>query len=306
MKVPCSGKVIDETEDELLYQAVNEHWWTEGHFCAEFAELMAKYLGVKYCLPVNSGSSAMLLAVNAVRLKYPNSMDDPYTMINTTPVQFPTTINAILRNGFQPQFHDVSLEDFNIPSMGYCTDRIWCLMHSLGFPSPTPKSVIYIEDNCDSLGAEIDGKKTGSIGDISGLSFYPAHHITSGEGGMVCTNDKELADYVRSLRDWGRDCHCRTGQDNACGHRFTQQFGSLPMGYDHKFVYSTMGYNLKMTEFQGAIGVAQMKKLPFFVKKRRANYFYLAKRFEEEQLTTFFQYVHEQPHTTASPFGFPL
>lgn len=313
-----AGRVYDEKEKIYLVDSALDFWLTAGRYASAFEEKMAGFLGEKYCLLTNSGSSANLLAISALtspllkerRLK-------PGDEVITAACNFPTTISPIIQNNLLPVFVDVEVGTYNVQAekiekaITKKTKAI-CLAHTLGNPYDLERvnkivkkyHLWFIEDNCDSLGSKFRGKKTGTFGHISTCSFYPAHHITMGEGGAVLTNDPLLKKIILSLRDWGRDCWCGPGQDNTCGKRFAQQSGKLPFGYDHKYVYSHIGYNLKATDMQAAVGLAQMKKLPRFIAARIKNYNYLfrhLRKFEEYLIL---------PHCLkgASPswFGFPI
>jgi len=293
--IPYGGRVYDEKELINAVDACLDFWLTEGRFVKEFNSKLASFIGVKYCIPVNSGSSANLLAVSTLTsplLKERRLM--PGDEIITTACGFPTTLNPVIQNNLVPVFIDVELGTYNIQAKNIekaITKKTKAIFtaHTLGNPIDinTVKKIVkkyklwWIEDNCDSLGSKYEGKFTGSFGDISTCSFYPPHHITMGEGGALLTNNQLLRKIIMSLRDWGRDCRCETGQDNACGRRFTQKFGDLPFGYDHKYVYSHIGYNLKITDMQAAIGCAQLEKLPEFIRLRKRNFVYLYERLKE-------------------------
>lgn len=298
-RINYAGRVYDEDELCNLVDASLEFWLTAGRFTKEFEDGLAKYLGVPYVSSVNSGSSANLLAVAALtspllgerRVKKGDE-------IITVAAAFPTTVAPIVQCGAVPVFVDVSIPSYNIDcskleqALSEKTKAVF-LAHSLGntFDLKTitdfckKNNLWLIEDNCDAIGGtyEIDGekKKTGTIGDIGTSSFYPAHQLTMGEGGAVYTSNPVLHKAIRSLRDWGRECICSGGQDNLCGHRFDGQFGTLPQGYDHKYVYSHLGYNLKITDLQAAIGCAQLRKLPDFVTKRQEHWDYLREGLEK-------------------------
>ena len=284
--IPYAGKVYDEKEINNLIDASKEFWLTSGRYTKQFEEGLAEFIGVKHAIFTNSGSSANLLAVSALtspELKESRLL--PGDEVITTACGFPTTLNPIIQNGLVPVFVDVELGTYN-PSIQMIEDAISpktkaiFLPHTLGNPLDITEimsiaakdSLWVIEDNCDALGSTYKGFQTGSFGHLSTCSFYPAHHITTGEGGAVLTNHAILNKILLSFRDWGRDCWCDTGKDDTCKHRFTQQFGELPEGYDHKYVYSHIGYNLKATDMQAAIGVAQLEKLPGFIERRKINF----------------------------------
>jgi len=315
--IPVSGK-IDNKELSKMIDSSLDMWLTTGRFENEFRDKLTKFLNVKYSAIVNSGSSANLLAIAALtseelkdrRLK---SGDE----IITIAAGFPTTIAPIIQNNLIPVFVDAKIPSYNIDesqierAVTSKTKAIFAA-HTLGNPfnieAVTKIAEKYnlwvIEDNCDALGSKYNGKHTGTFGDISTFSFYPAHHITSGEGGAVCMRKADLYKIILSLRDWGRDCWCDTGKDNSCRRRFTQQFGHLPAGYDHKYVYSRLGYNLKMTDWQAAIGSAQADKLNNFIKKRKHNFNYLyskLKKFENNLILP-----ESEKHAEPCWFGFPI
>lgn len=289
-RISYASRVYDSSEMINLVDSALEFWLTAGRYTDEFEEKLANYLGVKYCSFVNSGSSANLLAF--MTLTSPlleNRQVKRGDEIITVAAGFPTTVAPIIQYGAVPVFVDVTIPQYNIDVTQLekaLSDKTKAVMiaHTLGNPFNLEKVTKFckendlwlIEDNCDALGSTytINGKTklTGTIGDIGTSSFYPPHHMTTGEGGAVYTNDPLLNRIIRSFRDWGRDCQCSSGQDNFCGNRFTGKFGQLPMGYDHKYVYSHFGYNLKATDMQAAIGCAQIEKFPKFVERRKENF----------------------------------
>lgn len=290
--VPVSGKVFDAEEMVGMTEAILEGWWTEGHITEEFEKKLAAFVGATFCTTVNSGSSANLAAFTALTSPWLGAKRiRPGDEVITVAASFPTTVNPIVQNGCIPVFVDVELKtmSIDIAQMEQALSpktRAVMVAHTLGNPFEVKKvqefckknNLWFIEDNCDGLGSEYGGKRTGSFGDISTLSFYPAHHITTGEGGAIFTNNALLNKAIRSVRDWGRDCWCPTGKENTCGIRFDWKLGGLPKGYDHKYMYSHVGYNLKMTDVQAACGVAQLEKLNGFIEKRRSNYTMLRER----------------------------
>ena len=292
-RINYSGRVYDAEEMLSLTDAMLDFWLTTGRFAEELEENITEFLGVKYAHLVNSGSSANLIAFSALTsTELGDRRIRPGDEVITVATAFPTTVAPIIQNRAVPVFLDISIPQYNLDtslleeSLSERTKAVF-LAHTLGNPFNVKiiwefckKHALWlIEDNCDALGSEvsIDGvtKKTGAWGDISTMSFYPPHHMTLGEGGCVCTDDPQLHKLILSFRDWGRDCICPSGHDNLCGHRFDGQFGHLPEGYDHKYVYSHLGYNLKLTDLQAAVGCAQMKKLRGFIEKRKSNWAYL-------------------------------
>jgi len=289
--VPVSGKVFDASDLRHLVAASLDFWLTTGRFNDAFECRLASFLVAKHVLTVNSGSSANLLAISA--LASPELGKDalkPGDEVITVAAGFPTTVNPIIQNGFVPVFVDVDIPTYGISVSEIrkaITPKTKAIVaaHTLGNPFDIDgicriaedNDLFLIEDCCDALGSTYRGRKVGEFGDISTLSFYPAHHITTGEGGAVVTNEGTLARIVESMRDWGRDCHCPTGKDNTCGQRFSMQLGDLPYGYDHKYTYSRLGYNLKMTDMQAAVGLAQTEHLDKFIRIRKSNFSYLLK-----------------------------
>ncbi|MCI9426195.1 MAG: lipopolysaccharide biosynthesis protein RfbH [Eubacterium sp.] len=300
-RISYASRVYDEAEMWNLADSALEFWLTSGRYTERFEKEFAEYIGVSYCSLVNSGSSANLLAFMA--LTSPLLKERRICRgdeIITVAAGFPTTVTPYLQYGAVPVFLDLTVPQYNIDTEQLeraLSDKTKAVMiaHTLGnpFDLKTVKefcekhTLWLIEDNCDALGSEycLDGvwKKTGSVGDIGTSSFYPPHHMTMGEGGAVYTDNPLLHKIIRSMRDWGRDCMCPSGQDNLCGHRFDKQYGELPLGYDHKYVYSHFGYNLKATDMQAAIGCAQLQKLPEFTKQRRANFKRLKERLSDLQ-----------------------
>ena len=313
-----AGRVFDEKEIISLVDSALDFWLTAGRFSKQFEKNLAEFLGVKHCLLTNSGSSANLLAVSALTSpKLGEKRLIPGDEVLTTACGFPTTLNPILQNNLVPVFVDIELGTYNIQveqiehAISEKTKAI-IIPHTLGNPADLGSitklvkrnNLWFIEDNCDALGSRYRGKYTGSFGDISTCSFYPAHHITMGEGGAVLTSDPLLKKIIVSFRDWGRDCWCEAGCDNSCGKRFDWQLGDLPKGYDHKYIYSHIGYNLKVTDMQAAIGVEQLKKLPGFIDERKQNFivFYQGlKKFDR-------YFILPEPTSSAEPswFGFPI
>ena len=316
--VPVSGKVLGAKELQLMVEASLDGWLTTGRFNAAFEERLAKYLGVKYLITVNSGSSANLVAFSV--LTSPRLGDRAIKQgdeVIGVAAGFPTTVNPILQFGAVPVFVDVDLATHNIDASlieAAITPKTKAIMlaHSLGNPfnldvvtTLCKKHGLWlVEDCCDALGAKYNGQLVGTFGDIATLSFYPAHHITMGEGGAVFTNNAELKLIAESFRDWGRDCYCAPGKDNTCNKRFCWKLGDLPEGYDHKYTYSHLGYNLKISDMQAACALGQMDRVDDFIAARKANFKYL-----KERLQTCAQFLHlpeATPNSEPSWFGFPL
>ncbi|OQA53033.1 MAG: UDP-4-amino-4-deoxy-L-arabinose--oxoglutarate aminotransferase [candidate division WS2 bacterium ADurb.Bin280] len=316
--VAPAGKFFDKQELINLIEASLEGWWTEGRWTQEFEQSLAKYLNIKNVLSCNSGSSANLLAFSA--LCSPSLGDrrlKPGSEVVTVAAGFPTTVNAIIQNGCVPVFVDIDIGTYNIDinalkkAISKKTAAIM-IAHTLGNPYQVNEvkkickkhNLWLVEDNCDGLGSKYSGKLTGTFGDVATLSFYPAHHITTAEGGAVLTDNPKLAKIIRSIRDWGRHCWCPTGHDNTCQNRFNWQLGALPKGYDHKYIYGELGYNLKLSDLHAAIGVAQIKKLRGFVRKRISNFNYLTKKLKS--LEKYFILPKATENSEPSWFGYIL
>ena len=294
-RVNYAGRIFDDKEITNAVEASLDFWLTEGHFSEEFSEKIAEFLEVDHVLLTNSGSSANLLAFSALTSeKLGEKRLKPGDEVISVAAGFPATVTPIIQYGLIPVFVDVEIPTYNIDiemTKKAITSKTRCifLAHTLGNPFNIEAvmklaeeyDLWVIEDNCDAFGSEYKGKKTGTFAHLSTISFYPAHHITTGEGGAICTNDLQLANLVRAFRDWGRDCYCAGGENNTCGKRFSQQFGNLPFGFDHKYVYSEIGYNLKMTDLQAAIGAAQIDKLPYFCNRRKENFVEWARIFSK-------------------------
>lgn len=314
--IPASGKVLGSKELCNMIDASLDMWLTTGRFNDEFEKKFAKYLGVKYALSTNSGSSANLLALAALTShKLGEKQIKKGDEVITVAAGFPTTINPIVQYGLVPVFIDCEIGTYNIDADKIeeaITDKTKAIMlaHTLGNTFDLDKIVKIcekhnlwlIEDSCDALGAEFNGKKVGTIGHIGTFSFYPAHHMTMGEGGAVVTNDPQLYRIIMSFRDWGRDCWCAPGKDDTCKKRFSYQLGNLPMGYDHKYTYSHVGFNLKITDWQASIALAQLEKLPEFLEKRTRNAQYLIGKLNDLQEYLILPTV--QSNVKPSWFGF--
>lgn len=312
-RIPVSGKVIDSKELINGVIAVLNANFTSDYFVQNFEKSISKFLGLRHTLFVNSGSSANLLALSALKNYYnvPNDSE-----VITCAVGFPTTINPIIQNNLIPVFVDAEINSLNIDvrkieeAITRKTKGI-VIAHTLGIPFKVDEvmkiakkhNLFVLEDNCDALGSKYKNKFTGTFGDICTLSFYPAHHITTGEGGAVCTNNPKLKKLLESYRDWGRDCYCPPGRDNTCKKRFDWQLGSLPYGYDHKYIYSNIGYNLKGTEMQAALGLAQIQKLDKFIETRIKNYNFLQNYFLDKKE---FLIPKLEDYIEPSWFGFPI
>ena len=316
--IPPSGKVVGAREMQLMVEASLDCWLTTGRFNAEFEKKLAEFIGVKYLISVNSGSSANLVAFSALTSpKLGERAIKKGDEVIGVAAGFPTTVNPIVQFGAIPVFVDVDMATHNVNAdliEAAITPKTKAIMlaHTLGNPFNLSKvkalcekyNLWLVEDCCDALGAKYDGKMVGTFGDIATLSFYPAHHITMGEGGAVFTNNPQLKMIAESFRDWGRDCYCAPGCDNTCGNRFGQQFGSLPAGYDHKYVYAHLGYNLKISDMQAACGLAQLERAQSFIDARKRNYELLKARLGN--LSDFIEIAQPTPNSEPSWFGFPI
>ena len=316
--VPISGRVFDERELESLVDSSLDFWLTTGRFAERFEREFARFFGLRAAVLVNSGSSANLLALSALTShKLGDRRLKPGDEVITAAAGFPTTVNPVLQCGLVPVFVDVHIPTYNIDvsrleaALSPKTRAIM-LAHTLGNPfdlaavtALAKKHGLWlVEDCCDAVGSTYDGKLVGTFGDVATTSFYPAHHITMGEGGCVLTDQPLLRTLIESFRDWGRDCWCAPGNENTCGKRFDWQLGELPHGYDHKYIYSHIGYNLKATDMQAAVGVAQLAKLPDFIAARKRNFARLKQGLGD--LTGFFILPEATPNSDPSWFGFPL
>ena len=316
--VPVSGKVIGATELQYMVEASLDGWLTTGRFNDKFEKELAEFIGIKHLITVNSGSSANLVAFSTLTShKLGERAIKKGDEVIGVAAGFPTTVNPIIQFGAVPVFVDVDLSTHNINAdliEAAITPKTKAIMlaHTLGNPFNVRKvkdicdrhGLWLVEDSCDALGAKYDGKMIGTWGDIATLSFYPAHHMTMGEGGAVFSDNSELMSIAESYRDWGRDCYCKPGCDDTCGKRFGQKLGSLPEGYDHKYTYSHLGYNLKITDMQAACGLAQLNRLPGFIKSRNANFSYLSEKLSS--LSDFIELTVPTENSEPSWFGFPI
>ena len=318
--IPASGKVMDADDCAHLIDASLDMWLTAGRYADQFEEELAAKFGRRYAKLTVSGSAANLLAFACLTSwKLKDKRIKPGDEVITVAAGFPTTVSPIVQYGCIPVFVDVDLETHNVDVdllEAAITDKTRAVMiaHSLGNPFDVQRvaalckahNLYLIEDCCDAFGAFVGGRHVGTFGDVATLSFYPAHHITMGEGGAVLMNNPLLAKIAESFRDWGRDCYCKPGLDNTCNKRFGWQLGNLPKGYDHKYTYSHVGYNLKVSDMQAAVGVSQLKKLDRFVARRRENFAGLEARFLERGLERYFHLPHPTPGTDPSWFGYLL
>lgn len=315
--IPVSGRVLTSHDFQALVNSSLDGWLTAGRFTREFEQHIANFVGSRYALFVNSGSSANLIALSGLTSpKLGKKALKTGDEVLTVAMGFPTTVNPIIQNGLIPVMVDIDLKTLNVnPSLLEeaisSKTKAVMLSHTLGNPFNVSAVVNLckkynlwlVEDSCDALGSLYQGKRTGSFGDTATVSFYPAHHITTGEGGAVFIKSPLVKKQVESFRDWGRDCYCETGKDNTCAKRFDWQLGGLPLGYDHKYIYSHIGYNLKATDMQAAIGISQLAKIETFISKRKANFEYLKQRLQNIEGITI---CEPTKNSDPSWFGFPI
>jgi CDP-6-deoxy-D-xylo-4-hexulose-3-dehydrase len=316
--VPVSGRVFDAMDIQYLVDSSLDFWLTTGRYAHQFEKEFARVFKMRDAILVNSGSSANLLALTCLTSPLLKERQlQPGDEVITVASGFPTTVNPIFQNNLVPVFVDVEIPTYNVDVTqleAALSERTRAVMiaHTLGNPFNLEAVTAFckqynlwlVEDCCDAVGATYNGQPVGRFGDVATVSFYPAHHITMGEGGAVLTDKPKLKKIIESFRDWGRDCWCEPGKDNTCGKRFDWELGDLPHGYDHKYTYSHIGYNLKATDMQAAVGVSQLKKLPTFIEKRRENFNYLTQQLSD--LQDFFLLPQATPNSNPSWFGFPI
>ena len=316
--IPPSGKLIGPTEIKYMVEASLDGWLTTGRFNSAFQEKLSKFLNIKHLITVNSGSSANLLAFSSLTSHlHKERAIKPGDEIISVAAGFPTTVNPLFQNGAIPVFVDIKLPTYNVDENlieEAITKKTKAIMlaHTLGNPFNLKKiteickkyNLWLVEDNCDALGTKYNNQFTGTFGDVATLSFYPAHHITMGEGGALFTNNFRIKRVAESFRDWGRDCYCEPGVENTCGKRFNWKLGELPQGYDHKYIYSHVGFNMKITDMQAACGLGQLSNLESFIKKRKSNVEFLKKQLSEIQ--DIIMLPEAEPNSDPSWFGFPI
>ena len=316
--IPPSGKLIGPTEIKYMVEASLDGWLTTGRFNSAFQEKLSKFLNIKHLITVNSGSSANLLAFSSLTSHlHKERAIKPGDEIISVAAGFPTTVNPLFQNGAIPVFVDIKLPTYNVDENlieEAITKKTKAIMlaHTLGNPFNLKKiteickkyNLWLVEDNCDALGTKYNNQFTGTFGDVATLSFYPAHHITMGEGGALFTNNFRIKRVAESFRDWGRDCYCEPGVENTCGKRFNWKLGELPQGYDHKYIYSHVGFNMKITDMQAACGLGQLNNLESFIKKRKSNVEFLKKQLSEIQ--DIVMLPEAEPNSDPSWFGFPI